>query len=687
MFDGLNAIPWYDLKHAYGSGEEVPMWLRQLVLDDADLRKRAMNHLSASICHQGWICPATAYAVPFLIELLREPSIQEKHEILEPLGGIAAAEPLEEQEWREVPDVPAWREPAYVPFKDAHAAAVEGIPVYTALLDDSDIKVRMAAAQTLVRFAERADEVRLALLEALGREGDERGRTTLLLALGMLPSDLATIALLEHAFANPTSDLEQLAAAAVLASLRKSDTPEDVAELLADAMARDDEWLPEFRQVALGGLGKATARRALYELGPARLQSFVPLLRRLVTEATNNIDAWMFGELLLFAVFDGRPRKHQPSVSPEALLETQRDALVAILENASVWRIGNFTNLLHDYGLPRQRDELAAFLRREAPADYAAPAQGQPRQRPHNRYEQYASRIRVLFPDLHIVSYGGALAERGQSNDTMTADILTDPATRHFDKLIFRFPRHAHAIAEMEREVALLRELQGRLPLPVPNPICTSLEPEVGKAFMGYKKLPGKPLLRELLLSVDGEHAVQVLADQLGAFLWALHSLPLAEVCPLPLLLVHSRDAWTDLYARIRERLFPHMHPDAQAWAVAHFEPYLDDERSFAFEPVLAHGDFGPTNIIYDASVPAIGGIIDFSSAGLGDPAADLAAMLGSKGYGEDFARRLEVSYPGIMEFLPRARFYAGTFALQEALFGAEHSDAGAFARGLAPYR
>jgi aminoglycoside 2''-phosphotransferase len=84
--------------------------------------------------------------------------------------------------------------------------------------------------------------------------------------------------------------------------------------------------------------------------------------------------------------------------------------------------------------------------------------------------------------------------------------------------------------------------------------------------------------------------------------------------------------------------------------------------------------------------VPAIGGVIDFSSAGQGDPAADLAAVLGPKGYGEDFARRLEASYPSIMEFLPRARFYAGTFALQEALFGAEHGDVGALERGLAPY-
>jgi hypothetical protein len=49
--------------------------------------------------------------------------------------------------------------------------------------------------------------------------------------------------------------------------------------------------------------------------------------------------------------------------------------------------------------------------------------------------------------------------------------------------------------------------------------------------------------------------------------------------------------------------------------------------------------------------------------------------MLGPRGYGEEFAWRLEASYPDITELLPRARFCAGTFALPVALFAAEHGD------------
>ncbi len=85
------------------------------------------------------------------------------------------------------------------------------------------------------------------------------------------------------------------------------------------------------------------------------------------------------------------------------------------------------------------------------------------------------------------------------------------------DTFLFRFPKHAQAIDEMERELRLLRALQGKLPLPIPDPIYSSLEPrEVGQAFMGYAKLPGKPLYREMLESVPGEETVQRLAEQLG---------------------------------------------------------------------------------------------------------------------------------------------------------------------------
>jgi hypothetical protein len=64
-------------------------------------------------------------------------------------------------------------------------------------------------------------------------------------------------------------------------------------------------------------------------------------------------------------------------------------------------------------------------------------------------------------------------------------------------------------------------------------------------------------------------------------------------------------------------------------------------------------------------------------------PACDLAALLT---YGEPFAQKVLAAYPALRPALPRARFYRGTFAAQEALYGVEHGDPAAFARGIAPY-
>jgi len=98
--------------------------------------------------------------------------------------------------------------------------------------------------------------------------------------------------------------------------------------------------------------------------------------------------------------------------------------------------------------------------------------------------------------------------------------------------------------------------------------------------------------------------------------------------------------------------------------------------------PVLRHGDFGTSNILYDPESTSVTGIIDFSSAGLGDPAVDFAALLAS--YGEHFYTQCCPHCPEMEHALNQVRFYCGTFTLQEALFGIENNDPVALRNGLA---
>ena len=694
MFEGLNAIPWANLKHAYGSADEVPMWLCRLASPDDSVCKDAMSDLYGSICHQNWICPATAYAVPYLIELLQEPAVRGKDEILELLADIVESGPFNEMTWRHNPRVPSWEVPAHVPFKDAQAEAAKGISTYIALLDDPDVAVRMQAAVVLSTFHDRAYDLHPILLAAFETETDERAKANLVAALGSVTdSSSAEDALFEELFHLSGSILLRFVAARALALRLKGNMPQEVVDFLADVMLHDPEELAGYEDFPLFGYPDSEARGALYALGPQRLHFLFPLIVQEL-RATRDRAEPSFREklrleslatMLLSIVFPQVKRdiaRSQPAPMPTRLTSTLTDdqqlALTTICQLRHIWSpSGDIPSIMGILGLPQTRNEMAKYLQVELPPE-DEPITKQNKARQHVGFmNNHLARITEVYPGLYVRHYGGRVYPRGQNSGVITVN----------DAIIFRFPRHPQAVEEMEREIAILRAIQGRLPIPIPNPTYFSPDTHaVGRAFMGYEKLPGKPLYKEMLESVDGEDIVQQLATQLATFLFALHTTP-PDIFPISLPVANSRETWVDLYARIRASLFSHMRPDAREQVAAHFERYLKDPHQFAFTPTLIHGDFGPGNILYDAKARTISGIIDFSSAGLGDPATDIAALLSPAGYGLDFVRRFSAIYPDLGTLIERTHFYIGTFALQEALFGIEQGDNDAFERGIAAYR
>jgi hypothetical protein len=75
MLENLDTIDWRNLQHAYGPATDVPDLIRALASHDEEVRQSAMYELYGTIWHQDTIYEATAYAVPFLIELLESDSV------------------------------------------------------------------------------------------------------------------------------------------------------------------------------------------------------------------------------------------------------------------------------------------------------------------------------------------------------------------------------------------------------------------------------------------------------------------------------------------------------------------------------------------------------------------------------------------------------------------------------------
>jgi aminoglycoside phosphotransferase (APT) family kinase protein len=220
----------------------------------------------------------------------------------------------------------------------------------------------------------------------------------------------------------------------------------------------------------------------------------------------------------------------------------------------------------------------------------------------------------------------------------------------------------------LQREVALLPALGPTLPVPIPHFEVVAGDPI---EFVGYRKLNGSPLPIALARGADERE----LAGQLGAFLTALHSFPVAQAARLGL---EDADvsSWLARRQEFREwcegRAIPLLSPAERCGAERMFEDFFSRARA-GFEPAVVHADLGPPHVL--CCDDAISGVIDWGDVVVGDPALDFAWLL--HGVGETFAEELLGAYRetgGVVdpELRGRALFYHRLGPWYEVHYGLE---------------
>jgi aminoglycoside phosphotransferase (APT) family kinase protein len=238
-----------------------------------------------------------------------------------------------------------------------------------------------------------------------------------------------------------------------------------------------------------------------------------------------------------------------------------------------------------------------------------------------------------------------------------------------------RVPRYEAERAALPGLVAKLRAASA-LALPAPPVLGADLEGPLGVAHVELGYVPGVGLRHPSVACLPAAGRERLVRDLTGL----LSALRDADLARWP---AGDDGRWAERWLALRrdvaELVVPRLAPAGVARALADADAAV---AAAADAPIaLAHGDLGGENVRVDPATGALTGVLDWDSAGPGDPAVDLAA--------------LSVSVPApVVERLPatagdalRARAYARTFALQDAVFGLRRGDAEAARAGLAPYR
>lgn len=358
-WNDLDQIPWKNLKHAYGSAEDVPDLLRKLrTAPPRGGEGSPLWHLFGNIYHQGTVYEATPHAVPFLIELAADSDTPDRAGVLELLAEIARGNSAQ---WEKL----------------AHDVVALGYDVFVKITHE-DSEVRLAAAHVLAQLREHSAEVAGIIRQMLKAETLGANRAGLLLLLGQTQDTCSeTLAALEAACED--GDRSQRRAAAIsIAGLRHQQMPAGAAQTIIESLKLTVEDLQPFYCLPWNAAGEVERGQDALRtcLDPAQREQAALGLIADITRRENTVAAVAALILLLFPVAKNGRTAALTARDLSPLQHLAVRAMFAAMKGGTRIYDGYFPS----FGLPDSMREWAALAagQEPSPVDFTLPILAHP---------------------------------------------------------------------------------------------------------------------------------------------------------------------------------------------------------------------------------------------------------------------------------------------------------------------
>ena len=388
MLEGLTKVDWTKLTHAYGEASDVPELITSLASEDEGERKNALWELYGNIFHQGTRYQATPYAIPFIFELIREPKVHDKANLLKftvdlalgypeaflPKGpnvedwAIDAEQLKEEEETEGLDDIDEDWLKHIDAFIDSYKSVLKEVPTYYKFLESKDSELKIMAIFAIAWFREVASESANNIRPLIAKEKDELILANLLISLSMLDSyieDKKDEQLFRNFLAENGSILVKMSAAIALVNILEEDV--DIAPL--DYILKHIPSIIEFELSPfefpwndgelLGFISEVIKFCAVQS--PEKV---IPDLSKLLSKL-QGVKALNVIYSLLWIVFPELPEQGMWTL--KKLNKYQKMVLKALAKNESLWtgeglEASDLKNLLDEYGLPSDQKALYKLL-------------------------------------------------------------------------------------------------------------------------------------------------------------------------------------------------------------------------------------------------------------------------------------------------------------------------------------